>query len=84
MGLEKSILPRHPLEDPHEQPGGFHGGLLVQPLELESDAGDVVLGLLRVVALEGQLSGEQHVEEDAQAPNVGLGEGLGLFNDLGS
>ena len=44
---------RLPLEDPHQQPGAFHGALLVQPLELELYTEDVVLSLLRSLSLEG-------------------------------
>ncbi len=64
-------------------PGGLHGDLLVEPLELEPDAQDVVPGLLGAVAPEGQLAGQQHVQEHAQAPDVRLGEGLRLRQDLG-
>merc|ERR1719479_72782 len=72
------------LEDPHEQPGPLHGALLVEVLELEPHLEDVVLGLLGRLALEGQLAGHEDVEEDTEGPDVGLGVGLGLLNDLRS
>ena len=76
------LLPCSPLEDPHEKSGGLHGGLLVEPLELESDVGDVILGLVGAVALEGELAGQEDVEEHAQTPDVGLRESLSLLDDL--
>ena len=50
--LQGRTLPRGPLEDPHQQPGGLHGNLLVQPLELELDRQDVLLGLLGTLTLQ--------------------------------
>ena len=57
--------PGCPLEDPHQQPRGLHGDLLVEPFELEVDVEDVGLGLLQGLALERQLAGQQNVEEHA-------------------
>lgn len=64
------LLPWRALEDPHKQPGGLHGHLLVEPLELEPDVDDVGLGLLSGLALERQLAGQKDVEKDTQAPDV--------------
>jgi len=82
--LKSGTLPWCPLEDPHEEPGGLHGDLLVEPLELELDVEDVLFRFFGTrLSLEGKLAGKQDVEEDTQAPDVGLGEGLGLLQDLG-
>ena len=75
--------PWRPLEDPHEEPGGLHGDLLVEPLELEPHVDDVLPRLLRALPLEGQLAGQHHVQQHAQAPHVGLGVGLRVLDDLG-
>ena len=80
--LQKRPFPGGPLEDPHQQPGGLHRHLVVQPLELELDVEDVGLGLLGGLALEGQLAGQEDVEEDAEAPHVGLWESLGFLQDF--
>ena len=50
--LQRGTLPGCPLEDPHEQPGRLHRHLLVQPLELELDRQDVLLGLLGRLTLQ--------------------------------
>ena len=75
-------LPRRPLEYQHEHSCGLHGGLLVEPLKLESDAEDVVLGFLARLALEGKLTGEEDVEKDTQAPNVRLRECFGFLQNF--
>ena len=41
-----------PLEDPHEEPRGLHGDLLVEVLELEPHVDDVVPRLLGALPLE--------------------------------
>ncbi len=79
-----SFLPGSALEDPHQQPRGLHGDLFVEELELELDVENIGLGLLRSFSLEGELSGEQNVQENSQTPDVTLGEGLGFVEDFGS
>merc|ERR1719384_324809 len=73
-----------PLEDPHQQPCALHCALLVQPLELELDTEDVVLGLLRGLTLEGKLTRHKDIEQDTKGPDIRLREGLRLLQDLGS
>lgn len=63
-------IPWRALEDPHEQSGGLHSDLLVQPLELEPDVDNVGLGLFSCLALERKLSCEEDIEKDTQAPDV--------------
>ncbi len=82
--MQLTHLPGSPLEDPHEQSGGLHGGLLVEVLELEPHVDDVLPRLVGALALERQLSRQEDVEEDAEAPDVGLGERLRVLDDLGS
>ena len=50
--LQKRSFPWGPLEDPHEQSGGFHGHFVVQPLEFEFDIEDVGFSLFGRLALE--------------------------------
>merc|ERR1719330_1657450 len=82
--LQAGTLVGSALEDPHEQSCSLHGALLIEPFKLVPDTQDAILCFLGSFSFEGKLAGHENVQQHSEGPYVGLREGLGLFDDLGS
>ena len=61
-----------PLEDPHEEPRGLHGDLLVEVLKLEPHVDDVVPRLLGALTLEVEFPIFEVYCTDSKSVNMSL------------